>query len=795
MVIEPQDLYEKLEFDKILELVQLKCSGELARDAFKVLTPNTDYSIIEKNLKETASASKGIDESEAIPMFGYENVDSDLEFLSVEGSVLAEESLIRLHKILWISDRLFKYFSPGRKKKYAPLFERIRHLDYDEELSKEIKKVVDDEGNIRPDASELLQTIRRKISSKQIDLDKSFRKLVSSYRKNGWLTDSSESIRNGRRVLSVPAEFKRKIKGIIHDESTTGRTAFIEPEAIITINNDIFDLQTEERREIYRILKDLSGLLRPYGNLIGQYQEVIVQLDMILAKALFARDYNGTAPVLLEKPHIGWKGAFHPLLYLKNKSVNKETVAFNLELHGQNRLLLLSGPNAGGKSITMKSLGLLQLMVQSGFLTPADEKSKVGIFKTFCADIGDQQSIEDDLSTYSSRLKNMRLFIEKSDENTMVLIDEFGSGTDPKIGGAIAEAILKYLHQKRVYGLITTHYPNLKIFAFKTKGIVNGSMTFDKENLSPTYQLKVGTPGSSYAYEIAQKSGLPKEVLNYARRKTGKNEKAVDELLVNLQNEHQELKEKISKLDMREAQLSKLIKNYEQLQKDLEIRRKQIKLDAKENDLQQVARENRQFENLIREIREEKNIEKAKATAAKIRGKKHELKEKVNELREDVYYKPTEKYKDKPLEVGDFVKLRTGGGAGKIEIIKKDKAVVVMGLMKMTTKLRDLIHANAPLELNKQNSVTMDTMDGGPTFESKIDLRGLTIEESLKLMEAFVDKALVSSATQLRIVHGKGTGALRKAVRRKLKEYKDLGDVYHPKREEGGDGVTIVEME
>jgi len=773
MLIEPKDLYEKLEFDKILELVQLKCSGELAREAFKTLTPDTDYAWINRKLKETAAASKGIDENETLPMFSYEDVREDLEFLKVDGSVLVEEALVRLHKILWIADRLFKYFSPGRKKKYEPLFNRIRHLDYDEELSKEIKKVVDDEGNIRPDASELLQTIRRRISSKQIDLDKTFRRIVAGYRKNGWLTDSSESIRNGRRVLSVPAEHKRKIKGIIHDESTTGRTAFIEPDAIITINNDIFDLQTEERREIYRILKDLSAMLRPYGELIGDYQEVIVQLDMVLSKALFARDYNGQAPILLEKPHIGWKEAFHPLLFLKNKSIQKTTVPFHLELHGQNRLLLLSGPNAGGKSITMKSLGLLQLMVQSGFLVPANEQSKVGIFKTFCADIGDQQSIEDDLSTYSSRLKNMRLFIEKSDEHTMVLIDEFGSGTDPKIGGAIAEAILKYLHQKKVYGLITTHYPNLKIFAFKTKGIVNGSMTFDKENLSPTYQLKVGTPGSSYAYEIAQKSGLPKEVLNYARRKTGKNEKAVDELLVNLQNEHQELKEKIGKLDHREKQLAKLIKNYEQLQGELEIRRKQIKLDAKENDLQQVARENRQFENLIREMREEKNIEKAKATAAKIRGKKDKLKEDVNELREDVYYKPTEKLKDKPLEVGDFVKLRTGGGAGKIEIIKKDKAVVVMGLMKMTTKLRDLIHANAPLEINKQNSIKVDTMDGGPTFESKIDLRGLTIEESLKL---------------------KGTGALRKAVRRKLKEYKDLGDIYHPQRSDGGDGVTIVEM-
>ena len=794
MVFEPKDLFEKLEFDKILELVQKKCSGELARQQLEAIMPSTDYNYIESALAQTAAAKKGLEESESLPIQRYEAVDDDLKFLSVEASVLNEEALVRVHKILYLADRLFKYFSPGRKKKYEALFELIRNLNYDAALSSEIKKVVDDEGNIRANASELLQTIRRKISAKQIDLDRAFKKIIGEYRKKGWLSDNVESIRNGRRVLSVPAEYKRKIKGIIHDESTTGRTAFIEPEPIILINNDIFDLQTEERREIYRILKELSALLRPYGEDIAAYQEVIVEFDIILSKALLAQDYLGEAPILVDHPHIGWKAAKHPLLYLKNKSAKKETVPFNLELFGKNRLLLLSGPNAGGKSITMKSLGLLQLMVQSGFLVPAKEQSKVGIFKTFCADIGDQQSIEDDLSTYSSRLKNMRLFLEKSDEHTMVLIDEFGSGTDPKIGGAIAEAILKFLHQKKVYGLITTHYPNLKIFAFKTKGIVNGSMTFDKEHLSPTYQLKVGTPGSSYAYEIAQKSKLPKNVLDYARKRTGKNEKAVDELLVNLQNEHQELKDKINKIKDKEAKLAKLIKNYEQLHKELELRRKQVKLDAKENNLQQVARENRQFENLIREIKEEKNLEKAKEAASKIKHQRETLKSDVANLREDIYYKPTENLKDKPLEVGDFVKLRTGGGAGKIELIKKDKAVVVMGLMKMTTKLRDLIPANAPLDIRKTKSIQLDTKDDGPTFESKIDLRGLTIEEALKLLEVFIDKALVSSATQLRIVHGKGTGVLRTAVKRKLKEYKDLGKNFHPQRNEGGDGVTIVEM-
>jgi DNA mismatch repair protein MutS2 len=435
-------------------------------------------------------------------------------------------------------------------------------------------------------------------------------------------------------------------------------------------------------------------------------------------------------------------------------------------------------------------------MLQTGMLIPCSKESEVGVFKKLFADIGDQQSLEDDLSTYSSRLQNMKNFLDHADKDTMILIDEFGSGTDPKIGGAIAESILRSLNFKEIYGVITTHYSNLKMFAFKNKGIVNGSMTFDKDTLSPTYVMKVGRPGSSYAYEIAEKSGLAKKVLDYAKHKTGKNEKAIDELLVDLQREKQELQEKLSRLTDKEQNLQKLIKNYDNLQRDLEFKRKKFKLETKEQSLQQAAHENKKMEKLIREIREEKNLEKAKQVAAEVRAERKELNQTVSGLRQDIYYKEDPKGAEKkPIQVGDFVRLRTGGASGKVESIEKGKAVVLMGLMKMTAKVNDLVHAKEPLDIRSTKSIKTDMVQASAQFESKIDLRGLRKEESIKILEDFVDKALVSSATQLRIVHGKGDGILRKVVRQKLKEYKGIREVRHPEESDGGLGVTIVEFE
>lgn len=794
MELEPRDLYEKLEFDKIIELIEKQCLGELGIEAVRRIKPHTDLAYIEKLLDEVSAYKLTIEKNDKFPISQYQDISEDIKPLEIEGYVLPEEAFKRINTILLLVREIFRFFNTGRQAAYPSLYGLIRPISFEESLIQAIEKVIDADGNIKPDASPQLLKIKKEIANKHRELDKQFRIIINEYRNKGWLSDNVESFRNGRRVLSVPSEHKRKIRGIIHDESTTGKTAFIEPEPIIDINNDIFDLETEERREIYRILKELSAAIRPYAHFIKLYQDILVTFDVIQAKARLAVQIGGYKPVLADKPRLGIIRGFHPLLYLKNKNLGRATIPFNLTLLHDNRILVLSGPNAGGKSVTMKSVGLLQLMLQCGLLVSVDPNSEMGIFQHLFADIGDQQSLEDDLSTYSSRLANAKIFLEKSDKRTLVLIDEFGSGTDPKIGGAIAEAILKELNNKGVFGVITTHYSNLKIFAFKNRGLVNGSMLFNKESLSPTYELKVGRPGSSYAFEIAEKTNLGKNVLQYARQRIGKNEKAVDELLIDLQREKQEVEEKLRYLTEQEKMLEKLIANYDQLHKDLEYRRKKFKLESKEQALQSSAQQNKELERMIREIREQMNLERAKEVAAKVKEEKQQLVEEVVSLKEAIYHQPeTSSTPAKPIKENDFVKLKTGGATGRVLSISKQKAMVQVGDMRMTIHLRDLQHANSPLDVQAGRSIQTD-IDQAASFQPKLDIRGMRMEEALRIVEAFIDQALMTGTTNLRILHGKGDGVLRKAVRAKLREYQVDMAIRHPEPELGGDGITLVEI-
>ncbi len=798
MRLEPKDLLEKLEFDKIIALLDKECLGELGRQAIHRLPFMTDVNEIELRLREVSEYKLSISKSDHFPLSQYEDLAEDLKMLDIEGYVLSEDGFVRINTVLVIIGSIFRFFTPDRQKLYPSLFDIIRPVNFDPQLNAAIGKVFDENGDIRPDASPTLLTIRREIGNKQRELDKVFRTLINNYRNSGWLTDNVESLRNNRRVLSVPVEHKRKIRGIIHDESATGRTAFIEPEPVIEINNDIFDLQQEERREILRILKDLSDTLRPYSPTIRQYLSLITQYDVIMTKARLANAMNADMPKLTQGPSFGTEMGKHPLLYLKNKKTGRETVPFDLKLHGENRILVLSGPNAGGKSILMKSVGLLQLMMQSGMLVPMDEISEMGTFENIFADIGDSQSLEDDLSTYSSRLVYMHKFLEHANGKTLVLIDEFGSGTDPKMGGAIAEAILKELNERKVFGVITTHYSNLKMFAFKTPGIINGSMLFDQEHLAPTYMFKAGRPGSSYAFEIAQKSGLSKKVLTYARQRTGKNEVAVDDLLINLQREKKEAEDKLLEITLKERQLEKLIKSYDELHRDLEYRRKKFQLEAKEKNLQVVVKDNREMEKLVRDIREQQNLEMAKVLAEKARLEREEAEKAVIQLEEQIYNEAPltqfKKAKAGDIQLGDLVRMKSGGSSGTVEAIDKSKAIVQMGPMRLTVKLRDLEHAREELNVQKQKSISVDTLNQIASFENKLDIRGLTPDEALRRVEEFMDRALMTSANNLQIVHGRGTGVLRRTVKNKIREYREVKQSYHPASDEGGDGVTVVEF-
>ena len=605
------------------------------------------------------------------------------------------------------------------------------------------------------------------------------------------LTDSVESMRNGRRVLTVPAEYKRRIGGIIHDESATGKTVFIEPAEVIPLNNEVYNLYTEKKKEIYKVLQILCSSLRPHADDFLDLQAMVVSFDVIRAKCRIAQLLEAHMPILSENPVIGIKQGFNPILKVKFKKEDRVVVPFDAELHGPNRIIIVSGPNAGGKSVVLKSIGLFQLMVQCGFLVPVDPNSKFGIFKKIFVDIGDQQSLEDDLSTYSSHLQNLKHFTENADSDTLILIDEFGSGTDPKIGGAIAEAVLRKLNQKKVFGVVTTHYSNLKYYAFKTRGIVNASMEFDQLALQPTYQLKIGKPGSSFAYEIATKTGLGKEIIKYAKYKTGKNEKAVDELLIKLQTENKETEEKMEKLMEKEDRLNKLIKNYENLHRELEFRRKKMKLDLKQMTLSQLGKDNRELENTVRELKESKKLEEAKALSKKVKKEREETISEISKLKEEVFYS-TDVDRSK-LQVGSYARMRSGDASGEILKIKKGVAEIQLGIMKAKVPLKDLEPANEPIEL-KQKSVKTHLSTSREGVRTKLDVRGYTPIDTRQLVEEFIDTALMHNVTNLTIVHGRGSGALRKAVHEKLKEYKDIKSVTHPEEEFGGKGITYIKL-
>jgi DNA mismatch repair protein MutS2 len=788
----PKDIYEKLEFDKVLALLERECSGEMGQAYFQNLRPETDLKSIETKLKRAKELKLALEKNDKFTFGAYYSLDDDLKYLAIEGFVLSVESLQRINAILLIFRDLHRFFNPLRREIYPNLFDIIRHTNYDNDLSKEITRVIDDEGNIRSDASPELVRIRKATQSKMREMDGVYRRLIGEFRQKGWLADNNETLRNGRRVLSVPTEHKRKIRGIIHDESTTGRTAFIEPEAAIEVNNDIFDLQQDEKQEIYRILRDLSGRLRPYCPQLAEYQEIVFSFDVILASARVGLKMKAVMPQLVNAPHFGIKKGRHPLLYLKNKAAGRETIPFNMELYKDNRILLVSGPNAGGKSILMKSVGLLQIMVQSGLLVPVHELSEMGIFEHLFAHIGDAQSLEDDLSTYSSHLQNMKSFLHTANQHTLILIDEFGSGTDPKIGGAIAEAILRGLNDKKVMGVITTHYGNLKMFAYRTEGIVNGCMNFDKDNLKPTYKMTIGRPGSSYAFEIASSVGLDKEVLKYAKKRIGENEHSVDELLVDLQNEKQEYDDKLKEMAEKQAMLERLIKQYDEQIKDVEFRRKKLKLDAKEFELQKAATSGHELQRLVKELKQTQNIEQTKKLIHTVREEQQKLANEVTILNEDVYHSTPSV--EKPIVVGSMVKMRSGTATGKVESIDKKEAILLMGDMRLTVKIKDLVHVGEPLTAVPSSANRHDSVTRSANFDAKTDLRGLSMVEADRILESFLDNAVVSSANTLSIVHGKGNGVLRKLVKQKLKEYKGIKKIFHPEHNEGGDGVTIVEL-
>ena len=793
-VLYPKDIFEKTEFSKVIRAIKENCLGTPGKDYFDHIEIKTETPQVKNLLEEVKEWMSAIDAGDILPFGSYDDISSAIPLLKKEGYVLDVEDILQIHQLLAVATRCNHFFQDYTKHKLYPrLTEICLGIHIDQHLGKEINRVFDEEGEVRPNASEELLKISKSIGNKEREATKVFKAALAINKERGYLIENLESLRNGRMVLVVAAEHKRRVPGIIHDESSTGKTVFIEPEQTIALNNDIHSLYSERRAEIYRIVRELCNFLRPFADDILQTLYAVTKLDTIRAKTLFGKNIHGNIPIINTRSNINIIEGYNPILLLKNHGDASHVVPFTLQLHGANTILVLSGPNAGGKSVAMKSVGLLQLMVQAGIPVPVDENSQMAIYHKFYVDIGDQQSVEDDLSTYSSHLLNMKNVLDGADDKTLVLIDEFGSGTDPKIGGAIAEAVLHQLHKRKSTAVITTHYSNLKFYAFKTKGIVNASMEFDRAKLQPTYKLIVGKPGSSFAFEIAQKSGIPQQVIDYARHKTGQNEKAIEEMLVELQSERKEYEDKMGKLLDKEDRLDKLMKNYESLLSDLEFKRKKLKIEQKEATLYSIAEAKKEAQKIIKALKEEKELEKAEAIVKETKAKEVQVAEQISELKEAVHKDVVKK--QKPFEVGDYVKMFDGGSIGQIVAIDKNQAEVEMGMMKLKVKVKELIHANEPIVINKKKSIDTSNVSGmGGQVETKIDLRGYRVEDAMWFLEEFMDRAIMNNAFELRIIHGVGNGIMKKNVHKKLKEYKSIREYWHPEPELGGEGVTFVRI-
>ncbi|MEZ4906780.1 MAG: Smr/MutS family protein [Saprospiraceae bacterium] len=789
MKLLPKNIFFNFEFEKILDLAAEKCIGIPAKLSIKNTELSTNYDYLKTELELVDELKQSLSSDSPIVINEYTDVTDYFHNIKVIGFVLPIENIVKIHQVISSAIEIQKYFNSETKDTYKNLKQLSLNILDLKFLHNEISMIIDDSGEIKSDASPRLLSLSKSIVSKQIEIDRVFNRIAIDLKTQGLLSETIESYRNGRRVLSLPVENKRKIRGIIHDESSTGKTVYIEPEVIIDLNNDLFDLEIEYKNEIYIILKELTNKIRPSSEDIVNNLFIITKFDEIAAKAKVALMMNASKPILSPEPIFDFRKAFHPLLYLKNHQKNIEVIPFDLSPDSDDRIVIISGPNAGGKSITLKAVALFQMMIQSGFLVPMNENSKIGIFHNIFADIGDQQSVEDSLSTYSSRLKNMKEFAEYGDDRTLVLIDEFGTGTDPKIGGAIAEAVLNKLNKLKVFGIITTHYTNLKLYAFKHRGVTNASMHFDKEKLTPTYKFILGKPGSSFAFEMAQTSGLDNKILNYARFKAGKNIKRIEDILVELQNSKTDYELKLIELKEKERNLDNLIKKNNDFYNELNFNKKKLKLEKKQQLNSEISKLSHELNKKIYELGKEKKLEEAKKLAIELENKKKIIAKDLNSIKSTI--NSPEKSDYHKLKEGDYVKFQNGNMFGQILRIRKNKALLQSDNLQFEIPLEELQYSNAPIETNKKSSIKT-SVSGMQNFEAKLDIRGYTKAEAMETLHSYFDSALLSGASYLTILHGKGNGTLRNLVKQIANEYNIIEELSHPDREHGGDGITQI---
>jgi DNA mismatch repair protein MutS2 len=678
----PENSIDKLGFTEVKELIKAHCLSDMGQQMVDKIQVMSNYDNISKFLNQAHEFKNILQNDAALPIQHFFDIKALANKARLEGAFLTEDEFYQVLSSLNTVFAVIAYFNE-REGQYPNLEALFEHLPIEKAIIRKIEQVIDAKGKIKPNASRELADISAGISKAEQEARRKIDQIFKSAGSNGWTADGSLTVRDGRLCIPLLAENKRKLKGFIHDESASGQTVYMEPEEVFTLNNKIRDLEFERRREIIKILTALTDELRPYVPLLLSYHGLLTKLDFVRAKALFAIDIEGELPQVVNEAKMKLVNARHPLLFLNFKKEHKTVVPLNVQIDERTRVVVVSGPNAGGKSVCMKTVGLLQLMVQAGLLIPADEASVVGVFKQFFVDIGDDQSIESDLSTYSAHLSKMKNFVENANAKSLILIDEFGTGTDPQFGGPIAEAVLESLNHKRVKGMVTTHYSNLKIFAGNTEGIENASMLFNNVEMKPLYMLEVGKPGSSYAFEIAQKIGLPQNVLNLAKNKISAGQKNVDTLLVGLEREKKEILDTRVKLDKQQRRVDALLTENEQLKSYLEENKKALIREAKDEAKNIILNANKLVENTIAEIKSS-NADKEKTK---------DLRENLNrELQKNTAKSVVAKVTaDEEIKVGDWVKLTDSETTGQVIELIKDNVIIAIGDLRTVAKRKRVV--------------------------------------------------------------------------------------------------------
>ncbi len=692
MKLFPESAYLQLEFNKVKDLLANYCQTEHAHIKAMELRIHTRKEFVETDLRQSHEYRQLVVNSIYFPNDYILNLSKELKLLSIPGAVLSGEELQQIRKLAESIEKIFRWFDNERKQAYGGLAKIISNTYYEKVIPEMINDVLDEYGQVKDNASDELKNIRMSLYRKRNELRRLFDKIVAKMNKQGHLADIEESFMNGRRVLAVFAEQKRTVKGILHGESDSRKTAFVEPEETIELNNTIYELEGDEKKEVYRILRDLTAKLSVYSTLLTAWHVVVGEFDFIRAKAKLAAEIKGEYPAITDKAHVHLVEAYHPLLYLYNQRTGKPTIPVTITLDDTKRILVISGPNAGGKTVTMKTVGLLQMMVQSGLLVPVHPSSQFGIFKQLMIHIGDTQSIEFELSTYSSHLLHMKQFMEEANGRTLFFIDELGSGSDPNLGGAFAEVILQELAKKHAFGIVTTHYLNLKVMAGKTAGIINGAMAFDEKNLQPLYKLLIGKPGSSYTFSIAERIGLDKGLINRARQLVDEDQFRLDKLLNRTEQDLQDLQKK-------EKDVHQLLKENERIKKEM------LQTLDKEKHLQQVEllkEQNRVAEDRIAYL---KDMER-KLKQMLVEWRKEENKNKVIKQMEALLFKKDEKKVVSKMQkkidskfnevggeirVGDKVKMKKNHQVGLVMELRGKRAVVKIGLLPMQVEIKDLV--------------------------------------------------------------------------------------------------------